>query len=53
MLKKIVLVVALAVASFVSTNLVEHKASTETAANSAVAAMWPAPDCWTTGSCVN
>jgi hypothetical protein len=48
MLKKIVLVAALAVASFASVSIAAHQASTPTPANQTVAAKYP-PDCWGVG----
>jgi hypothetical protein len=52
MLKKIVLVGALAVASLVSVNLAAHTQSTP-AAPQQMAAKWPPCDPWTGGGCKN
>jgi hypothetical protein len=52
MLKKILLVGALAVASFVSVNMAAHTAATPApAAPLQMAAKWPPCDPWTGGGC--
>jgi hypothetical protein len=54
MLKKIVLVGALAVASFLSLNLTSKASAPESPAASPthdISAMWPPPDCQQTGTC--
>jgi hypothetical protein len=53
MLKKIVLVGALAVASFLSVNFAAHSTPTASApaASQPIAAKWPPCDPWTGGGC--